>query len=101
MLCLLGNLYQEAANQPMEFPVTREQLNHYRTMAENVQSELAATLVKFECAQSEVRHCTHLIAQKGILSAFYRVQWVVGIRNRMVSKGFHLWTKVRLTFSCA
>lgn len=76
ILCLLGNLFQETANQPMEFSVTREQLNHYRTMAENIQSELAATLVKFECAQSEVRHCTHLIAQKCILLAVYRVKQV-------------------------
>ncbi|XP_069867194.1 coiled-coil domain-containing protein 170 isoform X6 [Dipodomys merriami] len=39
----------------LEVPVTREQLNRYRDVAENVRSELAATLVKFECAQSELR----------------------------------------------
>ncbi|XP_024407986.3 coiled-coil domain-containing protein 170 isoform X2 [Desmodus rotundus] len=39
----------------LEAPVTREQLNHYRNVAENARSELAATLVKFECAQSELR----------------------------------------------
>lgn len=54
---LLGELYQEIGDHPLEIPVTREQLNHYRNMAENVRSELAATLVKFECAQSEVRLC--------------------------------------------
>nr|XP_013006572.1 coiled-coil domain-containing protein 170 [Cavia porcellus] len=46
---------QEIGDHPLEIPVTREQLNHYRNMAENVRSELAATLVKFECAQSELR----------------------------------------------
>nr|XP_051711642.1 coiled-coil domain-containing protein 170 [Oryctolagus cuniculus] len=39
----------------LEIPVSREQLNHYRNVAENAHSELAATLVKFECAQSELR----------------------------------------------
>uniref|UniRef100_A0A673T9X9 Coiled-coil domain containing 170 n=1 Tax=Suricata suricatta TaxID=37032 RepID=A0A673T9X9_SURSU len=39
----------------LEVPATREQLHHYRNMAENARSELAATLVKFECAQSELR----------------------------------------------
>ncbi|KAF6364162.1 coiled-coil domain containing 170 [Rhinolophus ferrumequinum] len=39
----------------LEAPVSREQLNHYRNVAENARSELAATLVKFECAQSELR----------------------------------------------
>ncbi|ELK26488.1 hypothetical protein MDA_GLEAN10007649, partial [Myotis davidii] len=39
----------------LEAPATREQLNHYRNVAENARSELAATLVKFECAQSELR----------------------------------------------
>lgn len=94
MLCLLGNHYQETAKQPMEFPVTREQLNHYRTMAENVQSELAATLVKFECAQSEVRHCTHPIAQRGVLSAFYRVQWVAGDQKQDDKQGISPMDKV-------
>lgn len=74
MLCLLWKLHQETANHPMEFPGTWEQLNHYRNVAENVQSELAATLVKFECAQSEVRHCTHFTTKKGILLAFHIVK---------------------------
>eukprot|EP00072_Mus_musculus_P040776 XP_006512493.1 PREDICTED: coiled-coil domain-containing protein 170 isoform X2 [Mus musculus] len=43
-----------ASHRP-EVPDTWEQLNHYRNVTENVQSELAAMLVKFECAQSELR----------------------------------------------
>lgn len=60
LLCILsfGEPYQEIYDHLLEAPVTREQLNHYRNVAENAQSELAATLVKFECAQSEVRLCT-------------------------------------------
>ncbi|XP_048210251.1 coiled-coil domain-containing protein 170 [Perognathus longimembris pacificus] len=46
---------EEIYGHPWEVPVTWEQYNHYRNVAENVQSELAATLVKFECAQSELR----------------------------------------------
>ncbi|XP_037376559.1 coiled-coil domain-containing protein 170 isoform X2 [Talpa occidentalis] len=46
---------QETHDHLLESPVTREQLNHYRNVAENTQSELAAVLVKFECAQSELR----------------------------------------------
>ncbi|KAM9666900.1 coiled-coil domain-containing protein 170 isoform 3-T3 [Trichechus inunguis] len=45
----------ETYDHLLEVPVTREQLNHYRNVAENAQSELAATLVKFKCAQSELR----------------------------------------------
>uniref|UniRef100_F6ZMM4 Coiled-coil domain containing 170 n=1 Tax=Ornithorhynchus anatinus TaxID=9258 RepID=F6ZMM4_ORNAN len=33
---------------------TRDQTSHYRAAAENARSELAASLVKFECAQSEI-----------------------------------------------
>ncbi|XP_039707242.1 coiled-coil domain-containing protein 170 isoform X2 [Pteropus medius] len=47
--------YQEIYDHLLEAPVTREQLNHYRNVAENARSELAATLVKFQCAQSELR----------------------------------------------
>nr|XP_019591010.1 PREDICTED: coiled-coil domain-containing protein 170 isoform X2 [Rhinolophus sinicus] len=50
-----GELYQEIYDHLLEAPVSREQLNHYRNVAENARSELAATLVKFECAQSELR----------------------------------------------
>ncbi|XP_029452777.1 coiled-coil domain-containing protein 170-like [Rhinatrema bivittatum] len=35
-------------------PVTREQTNHYRVLAETARSELAALHVKFECAQTEL-----------------------------------------------
>ncbi|XP_053317355.1 coiled-coil domain-containing protein 170 isoform X2 [Spea bombifrons] len=38
----------------LDIPVTREQVNHYRTIAENAHSELAALQVKFETAQSEL-----------------------------------------------
>nr|XP_010586503.1 coiled-coil domain-containing protein 170 [Loxodonta africana] len=55
MLCLLGEPYQEPYDRLLEVPVTREQLNHYRNVAENAQSELAAILVKFKCAQAELR----------------------------------------------
>lgn len=55
--------YQEIYDHLLEAPVTREQLNRYRNVAENARSELAATLVKFECAQSEVRFCI-FITQK-------------------------------------
>ncbi|XP_054212432.1 coiled-coil domain-containing protein 170 isoform X2 [Homo sapiens] len=46
---------QETYDHLSEVPVTREQLNHYRNVAQNARSELAATLVKFECAQSELQ----------------------------------------------
>ncbi|KAI4567524.1 hypothetical protein MJT46_008737 [Ovis ammon polii x Ovis aries] len=46
---------EEAYDHLVEVPVTREQLNHYRNVAEAARSELAATLVKFESAQSELR----------------------------------------------
>ncbi|XP_066103985.1 coiled-coil domain-containing protein 170 [Saccopteryx bilineata] len=46
---------EEIYDHLLEAPVTREQLNHYRNVAENARSELAATLVKFEYAQSELR----------------------------------------------
>ncbi|XP_049759656.1 coiled-coil domain-containing protein 170 isoform X2 [Elephas maximus indicus] len=46
---------EEPYDRLLEVPVTREQLNHYRNVAENAQSELAAILVKFKCAQAELR----------------------------------------------
>ncbi|XP_028620191.1 coiled-coil domain-containing protein 170 [Grammomys surdaster] len=49
-----------------EVPITREQLDHYRNVAENVQSELAATLVKFECAQSELRELRSKMLSKEV-----------------------------------
>ncbi|NXT53565.1 CC170 protein, partial [Pluvianellus socialis] len=38
----------------LDIPVTREQMNHYRAAAETAQSELAALLVKYDCAQSQL-----------------------------------------------
>ncbi|XP_031209329.1 coiled-coil domain-containing protein 170 isoform X3 [Mastomys coucha] len=52
------------ADHRPEVPVTLEQLNHYRNVAENVQSELAAMLVKFECAQSKLRELRSNILSK-------------------------------------
>nr|XP_055167532.1 coiled-coil domain-containing protein 170 isoform X3 [Nyctereutes procyonoides] len=46
---------KEIYDHLLEVPVSRDQLNHYRNVAEDARSELAATLVKFECAQSELR----------------------------------------------
>nr|XP_060472895.1 coiled-coil domain-containing protein 170 isoform X2 [Panthera onca] len=46
---------EEIYDRLLEVPVTREQLHHYRNVAESARSDLAATLVKFECAQSELR----------------------------------------------
>nr|XP_058145519.1 coiled-coil domain-containing protein 170 isoform X2 [Dasypus novemcinctus] len=46
---------EETYGHLSEVPDIREQLNHYRNVAENARSELAATLVKLECAQSELR----------------------------------------------
>ncbi|XP_012882383.1 PREDICTED: coiled-coil domain-containing protein 170 [Dipodomys ordii] len=51
----IGVIFPDTYGHSLEVPVTREQLNRYWDVAENVQSELAATLVKFECAQSELR----------------------------------------------
>ncbi|XP_049620704.1 coiled-coil domain-containing protein 170 [Suncus etruscus] len=51
----LGEHWQDPHDCLPEVAVTREQFHHYRNVAENAQSELAATLVKFECAQSELR----------------------------------------------
>ncbi|XP_037675509.1 coiled-coil domain-containing protein 170 isoform X2 [Choloepus didactylus] len=46
---------EETYDHLLEVPDTREQLNHYRNVAENARSELAATLVKFECVQTELQ----------------------------------------------
>ncbi|XP_066452050.1 coiled-coil domain-containing protein 170 isoform X2 [Eleutherodactylus coqui] len=40
--------------QFMDIPITREQMNHYRTVAENSHSELAALHVKYQILQSEL-----------------------------------------------
>ncbi|XP_077005398.1 coiled-coil domain-containing protein 170 [Tamandua tetradactyla] len=47
--------YPETYDHLLEVPDTREQLSHYRNVAENARSELAATVVKFECVQSELQ----------------------------------------------
>nr|XP_045014405.1 coiled-coil domain-containing protein 170 [Jaculus jaculus] len=57
---------QDAGNRLLEVSVTREQLNHYRNLAENVRSELAASLVKFECAQSELQDLRTKILSKEV-----------------------------------
>uniref|UniRef100_A0A8C5NX57 Coiled-coil domain containing 170 n=1 Tax=Jaculus jaculus TaxID=51337 RepID=A0A8C5NX57_JACJA len=56
----------DAGNRLLEVSVTREQLNHYRNLAENVRSELAASLVKFECAQSELQDLRTKILSKEV-----------------------------------
>ncbi|KAM6180663.1 coiled-coil domain-containing protein 170 [Erethizon dorsatum] len=57
---------EEICDHLLEVPVTREQLNHYRNVAENVRSELAATLVKFEGAQSELQDLRSKMRSKEI-----------------------------------
>ncbi|KAM5326683.1 coiled-coil domain-containing protein 170 isoform 2-T2 [Glossophaga mutica] len=57
---------EEIYDHLLEAPVTREQLNHYRNVAENARSELAATLVKFECAQSELRELRSKMLSKEV-----------------------------------
>ncbi|KAB0379597.1 hypothetical protein FD755_007381 [Muntiacus reevesi] len=61
-----GEPYQEAYDHLLEAPVTREQLNHYRNVAEAARSELAATLVKFESAQSELRELRSKMLSKEV-----------------------------------
>ncbi|NXI34476.1 CC170 protein, partial [Galbula dea] len=43
---------------------TREQMNHYRAAAETAKSELAALMVKYDCAQSELRELRSRIVSK-------------------------------------
>ncbi|XP_061480116.1 coiled-coil domain-containing protein 170 isoform X1 [Rhineura floridana] len=50
----------------LDVPVNREQLCHYRNAAETARSELAALLVKYECAQSELLDLKSQIASKEI-----------------------------------
>ncbi|XP_043313119.1 coiled-coil domain-containing protein 170 isoform X3 [Cervus canadensis] len=57
---------EEAYDHLLEAPVTREQLNHYRNVAEAARSELAATLVKFESAQSELRELRSKLLSKEV-----------------------------------
>ncbi|XP_075780559.1 coiled-coil domain-containing protein 170 isoform X4 [Pelodiscus sinensis] len=51
----------------LDIPVTREQANHYRAVAETAHSELAALLVKYECAQSELLDLRSKIVSKKVL----------------------------------
>ncbi|XP_007941420.1 coiled-coil domain-containing protein 170 [Orycteropus afer afer] len=57
---------EETYDHLLEVPVTREHLNHYRNVAENAQSELAATLVRFECVQSELRDLRSKVLSKEV-----------------------------------
>ncbi|XP_054832290.1 coiled-coil domain-containing protein 170 [Eublepharis macularius] len=50
----------------LDIPVTREQLFHYRNAAETARSELAALLVKYECAQAELLDLKSKIASKEV-----------------------------------
>ncbi|XP_038618212.1 coiled-coil domain-containing protein 170 [Tachyglossus aculeatus] len=45
---------EESYDRLLDASGTRDQTSHYRAAAENARSELAASLVKFECAQSEI-----------------------------------------------
>eukprot|EP00069_Balaena_mysticetus_P000312 bmy_14546T0 len=61
-----GEPYQETYDHLLEVAVTPEQLNHYRNVAEAARSELAATLVKFESAQSELRELRSKMLSKEV-----------------------------------
>ncbi|XP_042302835.1 coiled-coil domain-containing protein 170 isoform X2 [Sceloporus undulatus] len=49
-----------------DIPATREQLCHYRNAAETARSELAALLVKYECAQAELLDLKSKITAKEV-----------------------------------
>ena len=88
-----GEPYQEAYDHLVEVPVTREQLNHYRNVAEAARSELAATLVKFESAQSEVRVCVFVTHKWALLASRGAKQSREVIRNRTKGHRFKLLGK--------
>uniref|UniRef100_A0A8C6V658 Coiled-coil domain containing 170 n=1 Tax=Naja naja TaxID=35670 RepID=A0A8C6V658_NAJNA len=50
----------------VDVPDTREQLVHYRNAAETASSELAALLVKYECAQAEILDLKSRIASQEV-----------------------------------
>ncbi|XP_013916283.1 PREDICTED: coiled-coil domain-containing protein 170 [Thamnophis sirtalis] len=50
----------------LDVPDTREQLVHYRNAAETASSELAALLVKYECAQAEILELKSRIASQEV-----------------------------------
>uniref|UniRef100_A0A8C0CY38 Coiled-coil domain containing 170 n=1 Tax=Balaenoptera musculus TaxID=9771 RepID=A0A8C0CY38_BALMU len=56
----------ETYDHLLEVAVTPEQLNHYRNVVEAARSELAATLVKFESAQSELRELRSKMLSKEV-----------------------------------
>lgn len=89
-----GELCQEIYDHLLEAPVSREQLNHYRNVAENARSELAATLVKFECAQSEVRLCIFIIQKWDFLASCRVKQSIEVITKRIVGHRFKPFGKV-------
>ncbi|KAG8444163.1 hypothetical protein GDO86_009371 [Hymenochirus boettgeri] len=57
---------QKSSYDPLllDIPVNREQTNHYRIIAENAHSELAALHVKFESVQSELLDARARLASK-------------------------------------
>ncbi|XP_068088099.1 coiled-coil domain-containing protein 170 isoform X2 [Hyperolius riggenbachi] len=59
---------QKFAYDPIfaEMPITREQINHYRMIVENSQSELAALHVKYERTQSELLELRTKLSSKEI-----------------------------------
>ncbi|XP_053148625.1 coiled-coil domain-containing protein 170 isoform X1 [Hemicordylus capensis] len=50
----------------LDIPVAQEQLCHYRNAAETASSELAALLVKYECAQAELLDLKSKLASKEV-----------------------------------
>lgn len=87
--------YQEIYDHPLEVPVIREQLNHYWNVAENARSELAATLVKFEYAQSEVRFSyLHNSEMKDLLASHREEKNTKVITNQMVGHRFKPFGRV-------
>nr|UNG30106.1 coiled-coil domain containing-protein 170 [Anolis sagrei] len=50
----------------LDVPVTQEQLSHYRNAAETARSELAALLVKYECAQAELLNLKSKLISKEV-----------------------------------
>ncbi|XP_075718986.1 coiled-coil domain-containing protein 170 isoform X2 [Rhinoderma darwinii] len=52
--------------QFLDVPITREQMNHYRMIAENSHSELAALHVKYETTQSELLDLQSKLSSKEV-----------------------------------
>lgn len=81
-----GEPYQEICDHLLEAPVSREQLDRYRNAAENARSELAAALVKLECARSEVSFRVLLTRKWGFLASCRVRQSIELITNRTVGR---------------